>query len=303
MKKFLFFLTFALLFAEISLGQINAPRGSKRQIINQENEIELAALKAFYLKLAGSSPALDVSKNPTKAELWAAITNVAEPPIDKLKFNAGYMTETVGDYTAAFNFRSYASGENSFAAGSTTTATGYAATAMGLGATASGNAGAFAVGQSPVAAGDASAAFGKQSRAGGNYSFVVGSYNKAEGAASFAGGMSSDTENRNEATGKGTFMFQSVEGGVGNKYAAADYSAVLGGRNNSISSTAQRSVVLGGFNQSATLQDAVYVHQLKLKPLGELPTGLTAADAGLIVFDDFVKAFRGWNGTAWVNFH
>lgn len=302
MKKFLFFLTISLLFAELSFAQINAARGSKRQIINQDIETEISALKAYYLKLAGPNPVLDVSKNPGKAQLWEAITNVVQPPLNVNKFSAGYQTVASGDYSAAFNWMSNATGENSFAAGSGSTAAGYASVAMGLNAYAPGHE-AHAVGWSTTASGQAATAAGRSTVASGNYAHAFGIYNKATGAGSFVGGLAADESNWSDASGKGTFLYQSVAGGSGIKTAEADYSAVLGGRNNSTASTALRSVVLGGDGQNATLPDAVYMHQLKLKPLSSMPTGLTAADAGLIVFDDFVKAFRGWNGTAWVNFH
>ena len=68
------------------MSRIDSSRGSKRQIMNADNEIEKTGLKAFYQKLAGDSPALDVNANPTEAELWAAIAEVAHAPLTTVTY-------------------------------------------------------------------------------------------------------------------------------------------------------------------------------------------------------------------------
>ncbi len=227
----------------------------------------------------------------------------------------GYMTRAYGTYSHAEGSDSIASGRASHAEGESTFAIGLSSHAEGRETNASGQQ-AHAEGRLSVATGHYTHAQGYDTKAMGNYSHAEGNstevtgeaghaegfFSKAVGKASHAGGFSYNTLHRSEAEGESSFIHQQVDNAAGIKKAAGANSAILGGKNNSIASTALRSVVLGGTAQNATLPDAVYMHQLKLKPLSSLPTGLVAADAGLIVFDDVAKVFKGWSGTAWLTF-
>ena len=89
--------------------------------------------------------------------------------------------------------------------------------------------------------------------------------------------------------------FSSVIGGRSNKI-RGDYGAIIGGRENEIDDAVQRSAVIGGYQQTATLSETVYLPKLKLQPTTE-PTGLGAGDAGLTYYDSTSNKMRCWNGT------
>ena len=175
-------------------------------------------------------------------------------------------------------------------------ATGDFAAAMGYNTKASGMY-AYAQGNHSEATGFVSYAEGGETEATGNYTHAEGYETQAVGNYSHAGGKGAGWQDEVEATGDVTFVHQQVESGVGTKKAEGDNSAILGGKNNATTATAQRSVVLGGNGQTAIQPDMVYVPAIKL-----METDLPAApESGTVCFDETAKRFKGFNGSEWVN--
>lgn len=157
-----------------------------------------------------------------------------------------------------------ASGDESFAIGNSTTASSFQAVAEGLGTIASGFQ-AHAEGASTVADGNQSHAEGSYAEALGDYSHAQNNRTLASGRASHSGGLGVETKpilasgeasfNHSENTGAQTIGFGAL----------ADNSAILGGLNNNIINTAERSVVLGGNQQQAELPDTAYADYLNAR--------------------------------------
>jgi hypothetical protein len=148
-------------------------------------------------------------------------------------FSLGHQTEANGNWGHAIGRYTKADGQNSYSQGLYTTASGYVSHAEGYNTIASGVQ-SHAQGKHTTASGLASHAGGKGGELDGpDWSTVV-----ASGEASF---------NHSAAT---------LANLVG---AAANHSAILGGLDNQIQTTALRSVVLGGQGINATLADTVYM--------------------------------------------
>jgi hypothetical protein len=210
----------------------------------------------------------------------------------------GYDTEASGSYAHAEGEYTTASGDNSHAEGESTTASGENAHAEGYETVASGE-NAHAEGSTSVASGDTSHAEGDSSVASGNYSHAEGYKTLASGTASHASGIRTKAAGSSTYAGglggygnasnnyepiyviaSGTASFNHSEAYIStNIGAAASNSAILGGVNNQIQTTAPRSVILGGSNINATEADTVYVKNLRV--LGEM----TNTSGGKILSD------------------
>ena len=223
----------------------------------------------------------------------------------------GYNTTASGDYSHAEGEDTTAEGQSSHAEGKNTIASGSDSHSEGYGTTASGNSShaegtsttasgvySHAEGQNTIAQEQSSHSEGRNTTASGSYSHAEGKDTTASGISSHAGGFGDSSANKPEASGRATFVHQEVTSGQGIRQAAGDNSAILGGKNNRTVAAAERSVVLGGDSQNATMPDTVYLPQLKLKP-STLPTGLGASDSGLILFDSADSILKCWNGTEW----
>lgn len=208
-----------------------------------------------------------------------------------------------GSLTHATAFNAHAEGDRTTASGPSSHAEGYQTQATYLYSHAEGEGSissaesSHAEGRLTVASGNYAHAEGAFTTASGGASHAEGFYTTASGSNSHSGGKGTSSSIYPKASGAVSFNHQEVTTGI--KESAGANSVILGGKNNSTASTALRSVVLGGDSINATIPDAVYMTSLKLKPIA-LPTGLVAADAGLIVCDSGdANKIKYWNGTAW----
>ena len=211
-----------------------------------------------------------------------------------------YNNGTMGDYSVAMNVHTNSYGNYSLATGTQTTASGESSCTFGNYSTASGSH-ASAFNYSTLASGTDATAFGSLTKATGVSSFTMGKYNIASGNYSFCGGAgySSGGENgiRNRASGTGSFNFSHGSPSSSNYYdAAADYSAILGGTGNSITTGADNAVVLGGISQTATHSNMVYVPTLKLQSQTSPPAN---PEGGTVYYGN--NRFLGYNGTEWIH--
>lgn len=159
----------------------------------------------------------------------------------------GINTEVYGVGAHAEGNSTNALADSAHAEGLSTTASGNASHSQGISTTASG-AYSHAEGNNTTASGSASHAEGLSTQANGNNSHAQGLSTQANGTSSHAGGLSSI------AGADQSF----VHATLGVTEAGANNSAILGGRNNTLESTAIRSVILGGNNITGTEEDTVY---------------------------------------------
>ena len=251
----------------------------------------------------------------------------------------GRTTIASGDYSHAENHSTEASGLDSHAEGYNTTSSGIRSHAEGLNSIASGDNGSHAEGATTVASGDqshaeggsteasapSSHAEGQDTTASGNYSHAEGldtvssnDASHAEGSATTASGVGSHSQGQytlasgqsSHAGGAGTASFPVIAAGLAsfdhqqvtkaNIGAVGANSAILGGIDNTTSSAATGTVVLGGFSQDATIPNTAYFMQAKMEILSTLPT-LTASDGGFMCLYDNAgtNVVAMWNGTSW----
>ena len=193
----------------------------------------------------------------------------------------GYKTVASGDYSHTEGCDTTASGDYSHTEGSGTTASGNYSHTEGF-KTISNNVLGHAEGYyttvnsecshveglATTADGDYSHAEGQNTTTNGNYSHAEGSYTYANGLGSHVGGKGYDSSFPLKASGDYSFN-HSQKNSNNTSYgdAAGNNSAILGGVNGNISSSAARSVVLGGSGILGTVADTVYVPYLNIGTL------------------------------------
>jgi len=170
----------------------------------------------------------------------------------------GYRTEATSSFANAQGFKTSATTLASHAEGQYTLVTGSFGHAEGLSTTAGSQ--AHAEGQYSKALGASSHAEGFNTTANGQSSHAEGGYTTASGVASHAEGYSTQAlGDQSHAGGYGTTadtQYSFVHGR--SSIAGGAESAILGGNNNELTSSAARSVVLGGQNITGTESDTVY---------------------------------------------
>ena len=162
----------------------------------------------------------------------------------------------------------------------------------------------IAQGLNIAASGDTSFAQGNNVTASGLYSFARGEFVDASNTLSYASGRGASSVAKLVSSGINSFVHSySTGGGAG---VLGDYSAILGGRNNNIGTSATdsaivggtqntinasvtNSVILGGSNQTATNSNATYLPRIVLT------NHTTLAEAGALYFDG--SNFYGHDGT------
>ena len=209
----------------------------------------------------------------------------------------GTSTEASGDSSHAEGNNTEASGDYSHAEGNSTLASGDAAHAEGLSTLAFGHR-SHAEGLSTTASGSASHAEGSLTEASGIYSHAEGRYTEANGNSSHAGGFGFTATDKPIADGFSSFVHQRVNNGSGILGAKADYSAILGGQDNEITSGATNSVILGGNGITATTSNTVYVNKLNINTLNgsAINVGLGLDVNGMVVSGDTIDATLASNG-------
>ena len=162
----------------------------------------------------------------------------------------GYASHAQNNDTTASGSRSHAGGYNSvasaneaFAHGNGAIATTNYSVSMGINTSAVTNQGAVSIGWGNLSSGFASAAFGMDTSATAGEAFACGHETTASGQRSFVSGDANEAE--------------------------ATHSGILGGVNNTLTSAALRSVILGGQNITGTSTDTAYVPQLNIQTLGD----------------------------------
>ena len=164
-------------------------------------------------------------------------------------------------------------------------------------------------GNDVIASGISSYAQGYETYAIGDYSTVRGEYVLANGKYAYASGKGMDIDNKLRSNGVNSFVhsYSNVPSGGTD----ADFSVVLGGQDNYISSGGTNSVIIGGTGNiidtentaiivgngiTNTIDNAVYVPRLVLTD--------TASDdeiSGIIQWSGNTgDRFEGWNGSTWV---
>jgi hypothetical protein len=220
---------------------------------------------------------------------------------------SGVAAHAEGSFTVASASASHAegsftlsSGNQSHAEGQTTTANGISSHAEGSFTVASGSA-SHAEGQNTEASGQVSHAQGQQTIASGNWSHAEGNGTLASGTGSHAEGQSTVASGDYSHAG-GNWSHSSAEGGIPNRVIASgrtsfahfsnqsasdlgvysDYSAILGGTNNHITTGATNSVILGGTGITADTSDTVYVPDLVINGLTSTDPIATDADGRIV---------------------
>lgn len=141
--------------------------------------------------------------------------------------------------------------------------------------------------------GDFAQSSGRHTTALGAYSHSSGEYTIAGGQSSFTGGVGRTVGSEVRASGTGAFNFSKAF----NTYsdAAALSSAILGGVDNKILSSATNTVILGGSGITATMANTTYVQSLVLAN-----SGVTSPVIGTIAYNG--TNFVGFKSTGWVKF-
>ena len=164
----------------------------------------------------------------------------------------GYGSGGVGLYNVISERDSYAFGQSNTIVGSASLALG------GNNYVLKG----YVIGENNYAGAQAAAAFGHHNSAIGQASLAVNANNKAIGHGSFAGGWGKILDST-EVFGQSAFSFQAktmttrlkVEG---------DFSAVLGGKNNTVNANAENSVILGGTGLIANKPNTTYTRNIQI---------------------------------------
>lgn len=221
-------------------------------------------------------------------------------------FAAGNNSTASGSFSIAIGNDNEASGYNSASLGVRNIASGYESMSIGTSNTSSGRK-AKSFGQSNTASADCSVCIGHTNTSSGSYSVCLGTGNTSSGMYSSAlnsdcvaaGNFSFSGGYRSTSEGVNSFSFQNCFSG-NTASAKADFSAILGGRNNTIETTATNSAIIAGDNITATIPNALYSqHAILSKSITIGNTNTTARD-GEIRFDG--TNFKGYNGTEWKNF-
>ncbi len=141
--------------------------------------------------------------------------------------------------------------------------------------------------------GDFAQSSGRHTTALGAYSHSSGEYTIAGGQSSFTGGVGRTVDYEVRASGVGAFNFSKAFSRYSD--AAAVSSAILGGVDNRIMSTATNTIVLGGNGITATMANTTYVQSLVLAN-----SGVTSPVIGTIAYNG--TNFVGFKSTGWVKF-
>ena len=128
----------------------------------------------------------------------------------------------------------------------------------------------------------------------GESSFASGYRTVAEGYASHSGGTGTQPSHNFIVRGRASFGHQEVTASLYD--INANNSAILGGKNNTNTVTAERSVILGGTEQVATQADTVYLHQIKFKGRGTDPTGV---ESGTLYYNSSSETLRLYTSSGW----
>lgn len=157
---------------------------------------------------------------------------------------------TPGNYSAAFGASNSPTGDYSFVAGYGSSATQEGNIAMGYQSEATG-AGSIALGHTSKASGDYSFAAGgllndKGTAATGDRSVAIGCNNLASGSGAISLGVFSDSE------GLGSVAINAKASGKRSIAIGGTSSVPLGGASNTSRATAEESVAIGGYRNSAT---------------------------------------------------
>jgi hypothetical protein len=131
---------------------------------------------------------------------------------------------------------------------------------------------------------------------GGSFAMAYGHFTNAIGMASITGGLGSSYSAMVIASGIAAFAHQYVTEYA--KDAAANYSAILAGINNTIDANATGAVIIAGNAITATQEYTTYTDAMRLTPKSTAPTN---PEEGTIYFDSVLKKLRCWDGTIWNN--
>jgi hypothetical protein len=131
---------------------------------------------------------------------------------------------------------------------------------------------------------------------GGSFAMAYGHFTNAIGMASITGGLGSSYGAMVVASGIAAFAHQYVTEYA--KDAAANYSAILAGINNTIDANATGAVIIAGNAITATQEYTTYTDAMRLTPKSTAPTN---PEEGTIYFDSVLKKLRCWDGTIWNN--
>jgi hypothetical protein len=130
----------------------------------------------------------------------------------------------------------------------------------------------------------------------GSFAMAYGYFTNAIGMASITGGLGSSYSAMVIASGIAAFAHQYVTEYA--KDAAANYSAILAGINNTIDANATGAVIIAGNAITATQEYTTYTDAMRLTPKSTAPTN---PEEGTIYFDSVLKKLRCWDGTIWNN--
>ncbi|MBU0489744.1 MAG: hypothetical protein KKA07_05755, partial [Bacteroidetes bacterium] len=161
--------------------------------------------------------------------------------------SSGTLSLALGAQNTSSADMSVAIGNNNTAAGNQSVAIGERNQSLGKGS--------YTYGLDNISTGERSLAIGNGTLAEGETSMALGFLTKATGTRSWAAG-SGATNGTDTAwlstSGRNAFNFSSISKDYTGTGVAADYSAILGGNNNSIEPSARYSIVLGGKDIIAT---------------------------------------------------
>lgn len=247
-------------FSDTGLTEVKTPL-SVIHMIGWECTAETSA-SAYY---GGQSPAIALGYKTFAGSgttgSWGNGGNVA----------FGQFTTSSGKYGGSFSagYKTIASGSYSTASGSYTTASGYGSTAIGHNSIASGQY-SYAEGETAVASGNVSHAEGFFTIASHKYAHAEGFVTRAENEGAHSGGRGYGSGGDYvfvTASGLSSFNHSYVTNNTDVTGATGDYSAILGGTDNSV--TADNSVVLGGSSIVGNVADTVYVPSFEITTQAE----------------------------------
>lgn len=219
----------------------------------------------------------------------------------ELTITYGYASHAEGEITTAYGNYSHAEGSYTISNGISSHAEGYSAVTNGFASHAEGNSsvasGNFSHAEGDVtnAIGYASHSEGYRTTAYGNYSHSEGYYTIAIGDYSFAGGYGESDNDRIISNGIASFNFShrtsnspsvsgisssnysAILGGTNNSILKSDSSAILGGINNVVQHP--RSIILGGSDITSDATDTVY--GINFKALNKVTTPILSTSTVL----------------------
>lgn len=174
----------------------------------------------------------------------------------------GYKTTSSDKYAHAEGNSSIANGESSHAEGNGTSAGAKYSHVEGNGSVTNG--------ESAHAEGNGTNATGNYSHAEGSASIAIGIASHAEGSGSTANGQGCHAGGIKSIT-SGESSFNHSYNDITDIGAFGNYSAILGGNNNYISSAATGSTIIGGSGITATTAYTTYVESFNIKTVGAGP--------------------------------